>query len=211
MAEIGVPDFLKPHLLRFEQDPRPVVLMTCGIAGECTLSKLAEICPMDPIRTAQHAHGSPGSGKSTLAKAVVAAFPSFTRVSIDQIIFSRHGLYGVDYPPEKYDEYQTEADGVYEALFRQLLREGKDIMLDRSFYAKEDRDDFKAQIEQAGGRWVLVYFRADKEVLWKRICERRSCGINADSALEITEELLDAYVEGFDVPDGEGELVIDVR
>jgi len=152
-----------------------------------------------------------GSGKSTLAKAIVAAYPSFNRVSIDQIIHSRHGLYRIDYPPEKRDEYEAEADGLYEARFRQLLREGKDVVLDRSFYARGDRDEFKALAEEAGARWVLVYFRADRDVLWRRICERRARGVDADAAFEISEELLDAYVEGFDVPDGEGEIVIDVQ
>lgn len=131
-------------------------------------------------------------------------------MSIDQIIHSRHGLWGVDYPPDKYDEYGTEADGIYETLFRQLLEEGKDIVLDRSFYAKEDRDHFKRMTEQAGSRWVLVYFKASRDVLWRRICERRAQGINADSALDISEALLDAYVEGFEVPVGEGEIVVPV-
>jgi predicted kinase len=140
----------------------------------------------------------------------VAAFPSFTRVSIDQIIYSRHGIYGADYPPDRYDEYQTEADGIYDAHFRQLLREGRDIVLDRSFYAKEDRDEFRDLVEQAGARRVLVYFKADRDVLWKRICERRARGVNADSALEISEELLDAYFAGFEAPVGEGEMVIHV-
>ncbi|OIW22759.1 P-loop containing nucleoside triphosphate hydrolase protein [Coniochaeta ligniaria NRRL 30616] len=183
-TEGSVPDGVKAHLLRSEQDPKPVVLMTCGVAG---------------------------SGKSTLAKAVAATFPSFTRVSIDHIIDSRHGICGVDYPAEKYDEYMLEADDIYESRFRQLLRDGKDVVLDRSFYAKADRDEFKAMAEEAGARWVLVYFKADKELLWKRICERRSRGVNADSALDISQVLLDAYVEGFEVPVGEGEIVIDVE
>jgi hypothetical protein len=33
-----IPDSVRPHLLRTEQDPRPVVLMTCGIAGSVTNS-----------------------------------------------------------------------------------------------------------------------------------------------------------------------------
>ncbi len=104
-----------------------------------------------------------------------------------------------------------EADEIYHARFRQLLRDGRDIVLDRSFYDKADRDEFRTAIEEAGARCVLVYFRASKELLWKRICERRSRGIDADSALEISESLLDSYVDGFDVPNGEGAIVIDVK
>jgi predicted kinase len=132
-------------------------------------------------------------------------------VSGDQIIYSLHGICGVDYPPDKYDEYQLEMDGIYEARFRQLLAEGKDVVLDRSFYAKVDRDEFKKMAEEAGARWVLVYFRADGDVLWRRIRERRERGVDADSALEISRELLDAYLAGFEAPVGEGEVVVEVQ
>ena len=142
---------------------------------------------------------------------MVAAFPSFTRLSIDQIIYDRHGSYTVNYAPERYDEYQTEADEVYDTLCQQLLREGRDIVLDRSFYVEEDRDEFKNKIEQARAKWVLAYFKVEKNVLWERLCERRSRGVNADSALEISEELLAAYVKGSEVAVGEGATVIEVQ
>lgn len=142
---------------------------------------------------------------------MTSTFPSFERLSLDVINHSRHGICGADYPAEKYEEYMLEADEIYHARFRQLLRDGRDIVLDRSFYDKADRDEFRTAVEEAGARCVLVYFRASKELLWKRICERRARGIDADSALEISESLLDSFVDGFDVPDGEGEIVIDVK
>lgn len=154
---------------------------------------------------------STGAGKSTLSRAIVEEIPSFTRVSIDQIQASRHGLYGIDYPPSQYAEFQDEADKIYVETVHKLLEEKKNIVLDRSFYAKEDRDDYRAKVEKAGGRVVLVYLKADRDLLWRRICERRAKGVNADSALEIDESLLDRYVNGFEAPDGEGEIVITVQ
>lgn len=91
-----------------------------------------------------------------------------------------------------------------------MLANGEDnIVLDRSFYAKEDRDYFKTLIEKRGGRWVLVYLKAPKDVLWQRICARRQERVNADSALEISEDLLNRFFEGFEVPVGEGEIVVE--
>lgn len=90
------------------------------------------------------------------------------------------------------------------------MREGRNVVLDRSFYARQDRDEFKARIEAAGGKWILVYLKAERDVLWRRIRQRRENGINADSALDIKEDLLDAYVGGFEAPEGEGEIVIEV-
>jgi predicted kinase len=91
-----------------------------------------------------------------------------------------------------------------------MLSQGNDDMvLDRAFYAKEDRDHYKQLVEGHGARWVLVYLTAPKEVLWRRIHERRSGGIHADCALDISKELLDSFYDNFEVPKGEGEVVID--
>ena len=155
---------------------------------------------------------SSGAGKSTLSKTIVANFPSYERLSIDKIVFDRHGLWGTDYPPERYEEFQDEACEYYEHRLLALLEEGKkDVVLDRSFYAREDRNYFKGIVEKKGGRWVLVFFRpTSKEVVWQRIVTRRKTGINADSALDITPELFDMYWDGFEIPEGEGEIVVDV-
>ncbi len=92
-----------------------------------------------------------------------------------------------------------------------MLRQRRNMVLDRSFYAKEDRNAYKAMVEEAGGRWILVYLNADRPLLWKRICERRAKGVNADSALEISEELLDRYLVSFEPPADEGEIEIKVQ
>jgi len=151
----------------------------------------------------------PGAGKTTLTKSILKAFPSFNRISIDAIIGRRHGIYNADYPPSEHQAHQDEACKIYEAECRSLLQEKKDIVLERSFYAKEDREEYKRLVEEAGGRWILVYLKADRDLLWKRICERRADGINADCALDISPELLDQYVEGFEAPVNEGEIVIE--
>ncbi|KAF2273901.1 P-loop containing nucleoside triphosphate hydrolase protein [Westerdykella ornata] len=182
---MDVLDQLRLPLSRPREDPRPVVVMTCGIAG---------------------------SGKSTLAKAIVARHPNYTRLSIDSTVYAKHGLYGTDYPHEKYDEYTEEADTEIRRTLTDLLDSGeRDIVLDRALYSKEDRDYFKKLVEEKGGRWILVFFRpASKDVIWNRIQRRRAAGIDADSALEITPEILDQYWEGFENPEGEGEVVFDV-
>jgi predicted kinase len=178
-------DQLGLALSRTQKDPRPVVVMTCGIAG---------------------------SGKSTLSKAIVARHPGFARLSIDSIVYAKHGLYGTDYPPEKLAEYQAEADAECKGALVDLLDQGdRDIVLDRALYSRKDRDYFKKLVEGKGGRWILVFFRpASKDVIWNRIQRRREAGVNADSAVELTPEILDQYWEGFENPEGEGEVVVNV-
>ncbi|KAI1171679.1 ATP/GTP-binding protein [Nemania sp. FL0916] len=177
---------LRPHIFRSEADPRPVVIMTCGIAG---------------------------AGKSTLSKALVSAHPNFERVSIDGILTEQHGIYGVDYAPEKYDAYLDEAGKECEARITRLLTEGKkDVVFDRAFPFKDGRSEAKELIESLGGRWVLVHLKTpDKTTLWQRIRQRREAELNADCAYEITQDILDLYYSGFEVPVREGEIVVDTR
>lgn len=151
-----------------------------------------------------------GSGKSTLSHALLARHSTFIRLSIDNIIASRHGLYGTDYSPSAYSTYQDEAAALFRSELTTLLAAGeRDFILDRSFYAKSDREEFKRLVEEAGGRWVLVFLRVGKEELWKRIEGRRMGVRGPDSAREIEWSLLGEFVEGFEEPVGEGEIVIE--
>ncbi|KAI0381394.1 P-loop containing nucleoside triphosphate hydrolase protein [Hypomontagnella monticulosa] len=176
---------LGPQLLRAPPANKPVVVMTCGIAG---------------------------AGKSTLSKAILAHYPNYERLSNDATLANKHGIYGADYEPGKYDQLLDEACDENEARLKKLLIEGqKDVVLDRSFYSKEDREEIKEVIEGHGGRWVLVYLKAkSKDFLWDRITKRRQEGINADCAYDITKEILDRYWNGFEAPENEGEIVIEV-
>ncbi|KAM0715473.1 hypothetical protein Q7P37_008971 [Cladosporium fusiforme] len=161
-----------------QHDSSKVVLMLCGVAG---------------------------AGKSTLSYKITQELPSFARISIDGIIAERYGVYGVNYPAQKYQEYQEEADAVYLEEYKRLLATGKaNIILDRSFYAKEDRDLFRHLAEAHGARVVLVYLDVDREILWQRICDRQARTRTADNALDIDRALLDQFCDGFEVPNDEG-------
>lgn len=154
-----------------------------------------------------------GAGKTTLVKAVLKEHAHFIRISIDDIIYKAHGIYGIDYPASSalYDQYMDEADQVYLDTFHRLLAEARDIAFERSCYAKEDRYEWRKIAEDGGARVVLVFLRAnEKEVLWRRICSRSAAGKTADSALDISRATFEMYWDGFKNPEGEGEIVIDV-
>ena len=53
-------------------------------------------------------------------------------------------------------------------------------MIDFSFWSKENRDFYKAMIEKAGGTVELVYMKASKEILRKRL-DKRNLFLNANS------------------------------
>jgi predicted kinase len=132
------------------------------------------------------------------------------------MIYQKHGIYGIDYKasPTLYAQYQAEKDEVYLSTFRTLLAQKEDVILERSFYAKDDRDEFRAMAERAGAKVVLVHLKAQgeqgKRVLWERICKRSEGVKTADSALDISIELFEMYWNGFEDPVDEGEIVVDV-
>ncbi|KAF5640129.1 integral membrane protein PTH11 [Fusarium sp. NRRL 25303] len=187
-------DQVSHRLFRTRQDGRPIVLMTCGIAG---------------------------AGKSTLAKAIVTKFPNFKRLSNDQIIYESHGLYKIDYPAEQYETYQEEASQKLIAELERILQDkSNDVVLDLSFYDKEYRDEYKAIVERSGGRWVLVYLDVGRDLLWNRIQRRRAerdsldardPERNGDSAFDIDDETFAMYLGGFEPPNGEWEIVIKIE
>ncbi|KAL2867241.1 AAA family ATPase [Aspergillus lucknowensis] len=176
-------DLLSPLLARTEDDPRPVVLMTCGMAG---------------------------SGKSTLSRWILSNHPSFKRFSIDAYVYSHHGLYGVDYPKEKYNDFLDEAEDALRVEFTEVLREGShDAILDFSFAFRETRDEWRSLIEESGARWVLVYLDVRADELWRRITTRNQLAVkDGDSSFFITEEIFKGYLAGFERPSGEGEVVL---
>ncbi|KFA54048.1 hypothetical protein S40293_09841 [Stachybotrys chartarum IBT 40293] len=139
--------------------------------------------------------------------------PYFTRLSIDEIVFEKYGLYGVDYPADQrvYDEYTEEADGLYMDSMIRLLKEGKDIIVDRAFYARSDRENVVKMINSLGGRRVFVFLKVEKELLWQRITSRSQQEKGANNALDISRELFDSYWDGFEWPCGEDEIVVDIE
>ncbi|OAA76713.1 ATP/GTP-binding protein [Akanthomyces lecanii RCEF 1005] len=190
-APIESPAFeeIRPRLARTTGDPRPVVLMTCAIAG---------------------------AGKSTLAKTITAKLPSFVRFSADKLVRDRYGLYGIDFARDKHAGYLEEAQAHIKTDLAALIKNGaNDAVLDLSFYNKEYRDEYKAIIEDAGGRWVLVFLDAEKDLLWRRIQGRRAArdripvesgARDGDSAYDIEPETFEMYCSGFEPPVGEGEI-----
>lgn len=151
-----------------------------------------------------------GSGKSSISKSILSHYASFHRLSIDVHIYKTHGLYGVDYPAEKYGDFQQEAEEALHKELSQLLQQGaQNVILDFSFAFQHTRDEWKDLIESLGGRWVLVYLDVSSEELHRRVAARNQLAVkDADSAYPVTREVLERYLAGFEKPTGEGEITM---
>jgi predicted kinase len=149
--------------------------------------------------------GIAGSGKTTYAKDLEAK--GYVRLSVDEEIWHRFGRYGVDYEPDEYERHTLVAREAVRERLLSLLAEGRDVVVDSSFWQRSRRQEYKQLVEQAGGRWRLVYLRADPGLLRARLHERVE-RFDANAAFPVTEVLLARYLESFEPPSGEGEELI---
>jgi len=167
-------------LIYREQDNlTPLVVMMCGVAG---------------------------SGKTTFAQQLEKE--GFVRLSIDEEIWATNGRFGIDFPVEKYEEYKLDAERKLRNQLVKLIQNKQQVVVDFSFWQRSRREKYKQLIEEAGGKWKLIYLKVHPNDLRKRL-EIRSQRFDANAAFTITEEILTSYLNGFEVPKGEGEIVIE--
>jgi predicted kinase len=149
--------------------------------------------------------GLTGAGKTTYSKRVLEP-AGVVRLSVDELIFARHGRYGIDYPVSDYARlYAPALQAVREVVVEELGR-GHDVALDLGLWSRADREDWKRFLEAAGARWRLLYFPASHAELLQRLAERNR--LDGANALRVEESDLDDFYARFEEPTDEGEEVI---
>jgi predicted kinase len=149
--------------------------------------------------------GLTGSGKTTLAKRLESERGA-RRLSVDELVFDRHGRYGVDYHESEYFEREGPVrEEVYRRL-AELVGQGQDVVLDHGLWRRAERDQVKKLVEQAGGRWRLIYLPVKRQELLRRLAGRNQRG--DANALQVTESALDDFFARFEPPYGEGEEIL---
>ena len=146
-----------------------------------------------------------GSGKTTYAKKKEKE--GYIRLSIDEEMWKLHGKKGVDYPDNQYEELSEKVEATLRQKMLGLIKDGKDVILDFSFWNKENRDFYKKTIKDAGGKVELIYLKASKETLKRRLGQR-NLSLHANSPFVITDEILEHHYNCFQEPHGEGEIVL---
>lgn len=145
-----------------------------------------------------------GSGKTTYAKQKEKE--GYIRLSIDEEMWKAYGRKGIDYPDSQYEELSEQTESILRDKLIALIKDGKNAVIDFSFWNKENRKTYKSIIEKHGGEAELIYMKADIETLRKRL-KKRNLHLNANSPFIITDEILEHHYHGFQEPCGEGEIV----
>ncbi len=159
-----------------------------------------------PMSTVVLMCGPPGAGKTTYAMGLVRR--GYARLSIDEVVWQRIGGQdaGLALESERYDELKDEVRREQRQELVELMRAGRDVVVDYSFWSRAARDEYKALVESHGCRWELVHLKADRATLERRLAVRN--GQDGANAVTVDEELLNRYLAGFEEPDGEGEQVL---
>ena len=131
----------------------------------------------------------------------------YVRLSIDEEMWKTYGRKGIDYPNEQYEKLSEIVEMALQKELLSLIQQGKHVVLDFSFWNKANRAYYKRLIEKAGGTPELVYMKASKGTLQKRLYKRNQ-SLNANSPFIITNEILEHHYNDFQEPCGEGEKVI---
>ncbi|MER5356199.1 ATP-binding protein [Kitasatospora sp. NPDC002551] len=150
--------------------------------------------------------GLTGSGKTTYAQRVLEPRGA-VRLSVDEVVFERHGRYGVDYREDTYFEKEAPVVDEMHRRLAELVAEGRDVVWDHGLWPRKDREALKELVESAGGRWRLLYFPVGRDELLRRLAERNERG-DANSLL-VTPEALGDFFARFEVPRGEGEEIVE--
>ncbi|MFI8684759.1 AAA family ATPase [Rossellomorea sp. NPDC077527] len=149
--------------------------------------------------------GIAGSGKTTFSK--ILEQEGFIRLSVDEEIWATHGRWGIDFPMEKFDEYRKSAENRLRNRLVKLIHDKQQVVIDFSFWDRVRRNQYKKLIEDSGGKWKLIYLKVHPKDLRERL-KLRNQRFDANS-FPISEERLASYLNGFEVPSGEGEMVIE--
>ena len=149
-----------------------------------------------------------GSGKTTYAKKKEKE--GYIRLSIDEEMWRLYGRKGIDYSDSQYDELSEKVEATLRQKMLGLIKDGKNVVLDFSFWNKEKRDYYKKTIVDAGGSVELVYLKASIETLRRRL-RQRNLSLHANSPFVITDEILKHHYNGFQEPHGEGEIILAQR
>jgi predicted kinase len=139
--------------------------------------------------------GLPCSGKTTRAKELEHELHAL-RLTPDEWHVN---LFGHDIADPEHDKRHYLIEDMLWQIAARALALGTNIILDYGFWAKEERDDYRARARKIGARSEIVFMDAEEEELIKRVRIRNE---NLTNAIHyIPEEFMISSFRIFQKPD----------
>lgn len=149
--------------------------------------------------------GISGSGKTSYSRS--EKFKECVRLSVDEFMWGSHGEAMLSFPSDTLRQLTAEAEDSILSEMQRELAAGNDVVLDSCMCKRFKRDRFAKAAREAGADAKIVFLKADRETLLRRIKIRSDRPVNADS-LPVSEEQLLAYLKGFEAPGDEEQPII---
>ncbi len=126
--------------------------------------------------------GLPGTGKTTLAKAVAEKIDAVS-INSDSIRMSML---------EEREYTEEEKKMIYQAMFEEAgknLKEGKNVVLDATFYKKELRESVEEVAKEAGTGFFIVECVTHEDLLKERIFKRKKEETESEADFEVYKKV----------------------
>ncbi len=126
--------------------------------------------------------GLPGTGKTTLAKAVAEKIDAIS-INSDSIRMSML---------EEREYTEEEKKMIYQAMFEEAgknLKEGKNVVLDATFYKKELRESVEEVAKEAGTGFCIVECVTHEDLLKERIFKRKKEETESEADFEVYKKV----------------------
>ena len=149
--------------------------------------------------------GISGSGKTFFSKKLELC--GVPRISMDEELWPDYYVYPGLFSDEHLDFLYKQATERIFSKIRNFCAEGRACSVDMPFCKAAQREAFRAQIENFGGKPVLVWVSADLPVLKRRLADR--IGKNGPNNLPVSEAEIEMYWRGFERPECEEHIEID--
>lgn len=114
--------------------------------------------------------GLPLAGKTTLAKQLEQEY-SALRLNIDEWHTT---LFGNDVEEEQHDARHSLIEAMLWDIAARVLVLGVNVILDFGFWAKVEREDYRARAKQLGAGSEIHFLNVPEEVLWERLAIRNA-------------------------------------
>ena len=144
--------------------------------------------------------GPAGSGKSTVAREFER--DGMVRLSFDQEAWDR-GLRTMPLPPEVHADIEAHL----RRRLLELVEQGRDVVLDFSFWSRAMRDDWRALLAPLGVVPEILYLATDRQTCLDRV---RARALEHGDDFTLTPEVAAQYYDNFEPPSSD-EGPLDVR
>jgi len=140
--------------------------------------------------------GLPASGKTTLAKQLERR-RSALRLSPDEWIARPYGPDVQHRDPPTFDNARGRVETLQRELAERALLLGLDVILENGFWARAERDEYRAWAHGLGARVELHFLDVPRDELWARLSSRNA---PPPGTFRVQKHELDLWLSHFEAP-----------